>query len=435
MTKRKRKRRRARKQRQQTSSQTIDWQLPYPPLAPEDRMSAIMNYAEFVPGYDEFVAEMGKQAFEEQMDYFYFFLGNSDRLIDEPEFQDVELGIDPYDFVVFAAHDFLTDMAAEKGDIWSPEGGLVPPYDHIVQHAISRYLTPTLQADLKRRTRRTAHRCRGTGIGSMANAVKIELDDEGPPSTIVTLLPTLFSNALIQSVLDTAKQHERDWEERDRSLDRWMEQITAADFDQPAEQAIEKLAAAGQRAMPHIAHLFYGLELEYDEYPVITALELAARIPCQLSLRFLTQTLFDSGDWPADRAAELLSNMPDLACPYLTYALTVPGGPKWQVALQGYMLLGKLECPGTFDVLVDGLSYLGHSPHDPEVGQLSAAEGLLALGDEQAIPTLHDYLRNPQASLEARSELLYMLLEHDGGHPWGTQIAGDLTLDTLPSSE
>ncbi len=217
MTKRKRKRRRPRKRRQQTS-QTIDWQLPFPPLAPEDRMSTVVDYGEFIPDYDEFVAEVGKEAFEEEMDYFYFFLGNSDRLTHEPEFKTVDLGIDPYDFVVYAAHDFLFDMASKKGSIWNPDGGLVAPFEHIVQHAMSRYLTPTLRTDLRRRARRTARRCQSTGIGSIADTVEIGLDDAKIPSMIITLLPQLFSNALIQSVLDLAERYERDWGERDRTL-------------------------------------------------------------------------------------------------------------------------------------------------------------------------------------------------------------------------
>jgi len=433
-SKRKRKRRRRPRQQQETQP-AFDWRLPFPPLGPEDRLSNLVDYRDITPDYDEFVAEMGKEALEEQLDYFYFFLSNSDQLADEREFQDVNLGIDPYDFLVYAAYDFLTDMVDKKGSIWAPEGGLVEPYEHIVQHALSRHLTPALRADLRRRTRRTARRCRTTGIGSMADAVEIGLDDEGIPATVITLLPQLFSNALIQSVMDLAERFEQDWEEHDRSLDRWMEQIAAADFDQPAEQAVEELVAAGLCAIPHLVHLFYNMDLDYDDYSVATALETLARIPCQLSLHILVQALFDDDSWSSERASELLASIPDLACPYLAYALTVPGGPDWKTALWGYSLLGEARCPGAFDLLVDGLSYQGKHPVDAEICQISAADGLLALEDERAIPVLHDYLRNPQADLGARDELLYELLEHEGGHPWGAQIAGDLTSDTLPSSE
>jgi len=235
--------------------------------------------------------------------------------------------------------------------------------------------------------------------------------------------------------MDLAERFEQDWEEHDRSLDRWMEQIAAADFDQPAEQAVEELVAAGLCAIPHLVHLFYNMDLDYDDYSVATALETLARIPCQLSLHILVQALFDDDSWSSERASELLASIPDLACPYLAYALTVPGGPDWKTALWGYSLLGEARCPGAFDLLVDGLSYQGKHPVDAEICQISAADGLLALEDERAIPVLHDYLRNPQADLGARDELLYELLEHEGGHPWGAQIAGDLTSDTLPSSE
>lgn len=430
--KRRRKRRRTHSRRKQQQAQpAFDWRLPFPPLGPDDRLSSLVDYREITPGYDEFVAEMGKEALEEQLDYFYFFLGNSDRLTDEPEFQNVKLGLDTHDFLVYAAFDFLTDMVDKKGSIWGPEGGLVKPYEHIVQHAMSRYLTPALRSDLKRKARRAARRCRGTGIGSMANAVEIALDDEGIPTIIITLLPQLFSNALVQGVLDVGEQYEQDWEERDRSLDSWMEQIAASDFGQPADEAVEKLVGAGLRALPHLGHLFYDLDSEHGDYPVVAALEIAARIPCQLSLHLLTQALIEDIERATERTDELLAGLPDLICPYLAYALTVPGDPDWQTALWGYSLLGKARCPGAFDLLVNGLSYQGEKPLDAEAGQLSAAEGLVELGNERAIPVLHDYLRNPQADLQARGELLYTLLEHEGGHPWGAQIAEGLTPDTL----
>lgn len=424
-----------RKRKQQQSQPAYDWELPFPPLGPEDRLSTFVDYSDFIPGYDEFVAEMGKEAFEEEMDYFYFFLGHSALLAGQPEFQDVRLGLDPYDFLVYAASDFLIDLVNKKGELFDPAGGYVEPYEHILQHAMRRYLTSRLRADLRHRARRTARRRRGTGIGSIASAVEIALDDEGIPAMVITLLPQLFSTAIVQSVLDQAERFDQDWEERDRSLDRWMEQIAAADFDQPADGAIERLVAAGRRALPQVAHLFYNMDLEYGGYPVDIALEIAARIPSQISLRFLVQALFDDNDWTSVRASELLVGMPELLCPYLAYALTVPGGPDWETALWGYTLLGKAHCPGAFELLVDGLSYQGESPDDAEIGQTSAVEGLLVLGEERAIPILHDYLRDLQADLRTRDELLYLLLEHEGGHPWGAQIAGDLTRDTLPESE
>ncbi|RLC61143.1 MAG: hypothetical protein DRI80_09460 [Chloroflexota bacterium] len=435
--KHKRKRRRAHlphRQSRQTQPD-YDWRLPYPPLRPEDRLSGLLDYREIIPGYDGFVAEVGKAAFEEEMDYFFFFLGNSSRMADEPEFQNVEIGIDPYDFLAYAAFDFLTDTVGKKGSIFNPEGGYVKPYEHILHHAMLRYLTPALRADLRRRARRVARRYRGTGIGSMADAVEVALDDEKIPPMIITLLPKLFSDTLIERVLNLGKQFERDWEERDRSLDQWMEQIVAADFGQLAEQAIKKLVKAGPRALPHLAHLFYDLDLTYDDYALVIVPEIAARIPCQLSLHILLQVLFEEGGQIAERAAELLAGLPDLTCPYLAYVLTVPGGPDRETAMWGYSLLGQTQCPGAFDLLVDGLSYQGKKPIDAGIGQTSAVEGLLALGDERAIPVLHDYLRNPQADLEARDELLYTLVEHEGGHPWRAQIVGDLTPDTLPHVE
>jgi hypothetical protein len=432
-TRKRHRRARPRHRQRRQAPLAYDWRLPYPPLRPEDRLSTIADYREIIPEYDRLAAEIGEAELEEELDYFYFFLGYSSRLADEPEFQDIELGLDPYDFLVYAATDLLIDVVDRKDSIFHPQGGYVEPYGHILHHALLRYLTPALRANLRHQARRTARRHRGTGISAMASAVEVALDDEGIPAMIITLLQQLFSKALIQHVLDQAERFEQDWEERDRSLDGWMEQIAAADFDRPAEPAVEGLAAAGPRALPHLCHLFYDLDLSYGDYPVVAALEIAARIPCQLSLRLLVQALFEDIGGTSERAAELLISLPDLLCPYLAYALTVPGGPDWETALWGYSLLGKARWPGTFDLLVNGLSYQGKQPLDAEDCQLSAAEGLLALEDERVIPLLHDYLRNPQADLGARDELLYTLLEDEGGHPWGAQIAGDLTSDTLPS--
>ncbi len=435
MKKSRRKRRRrssgsGKERRQQETPPIHEWRWPFPPLQPEDRLSTIMDYRDIVTDYDQIAAEVGEDVLQEELDYFYFFLTQSHHLTEEPEFKDVDPGIDPYDFLIYEAYDFFVKMKEDKFSIWAPEGGLVSPYEHIVMHAFSRYLTPRLHTNLKRRVRRIARRCRATGTGAMADAVAIAMEDEGISPLMITLLQQLFSKAILQGVLDLPEQHERDWEKRDRSLDSWMKKIANADFDQPANEAIEKLAAAGPRALPQVDRLFYDPDTEYyTDYPVVAAIEIAGRIPSQRSLRLLLEALLKGG---LEEAYEQLVKMPDLVCPYLAYALTVPDGPDWDTALWGYALLGKVKCPGALDLLVEGLAYQGEKPYEAEGIQLSAADGLLDLGDERAIPILHDYLRNPQADLGARDELLYKLTEHNGGHPWAVEIVGDLTPETLP---
>jgi HEAT repeat protein len=211
-----------------------------------------------------------------------------------------------------------------------------------------------------------------------------------------------------------------------------MEQIVAADFDRPAEQAVEELAAAGARALPHLYHLWSDWNRGYEDYAVTTAFQTFARIPSQLSLWVLVQGLVDDDDWSSEEAAEQLAGLPDLACPYLLYALTAPGGPAWSLALWGYDVLAKARCPRAFELLVQGLWYQGEEPHLAEGIQMSASLGLMDLGDERAIPVLHEWLRDPQADLGARDELVYGLTVSRDGHPWTEEIVGNLTPETLP---
>jgi hypothetical protein len=432
---RKRRRNRPSQRDRERGQPSYDWDAPVAQLRPENRLSTLIDYREITPDYDALVAEFGKETFDEQMDHFYFFLAHSSRLLKEPEFQDARVEIDPHDFLVFEATAVVHETVGSGETMLHPQGGYVDPYDHILQHATHRYLTPALQAGLRRRARQVARRREGTSLGAMASLVEIAIDDETIPPLLFGLLQKLFSDAILQAVLDHDEQFEREWEERDSSLDRWMEQIAAADFDHPAEQAVEKLVSAGARALPHLYHLWSDWDRGYEDYAVMTAFQTFARIPSQLSLWVMVQGLIDDDDWSSEEAAEQLARLPDLACPYLHYALTIPGGPAWLVALWGYGVLASARCPRAFELLVQGLSYAGEAVDSAEAIQLSASLGLLELGDERAIPVLHDWLRDPQADIGARDELIYELTVPGDGHSWAEEIVGDLTPETLPGSE
>jgi hypothetical protein len=411
---------------------SYNWENPFPRLRPEDRISTLIDLGEITPNYEGLVAQFGKKTIDERMDYFYFFLARSSRLLEEPEFEDARVEIDPHDFLVFETAELVHRTFGKGEGLSHPDGGYTEPYEHILLHVAHRYLTEALRADLRRRARRVAQRRHDTGIGAMASAVEIGIDDEAMSPLLLGLLQKLFSDAILGAVLDHDELVQRDWQERDRSLDRWMEQIADADFDDPADQTVEALVAAGPRALPHLAHLFFDMDGSYDDYYVCTAFQAFARIPSQLSLWVLVQGLLDDDDWSSEEAVEQLAGLPDLVCPYLHYALTVPGGPAWAVALWGYDVLAKARCPRAFELLVEGLSHAGEQPHDAEVIQLSAGLGLLELGDDRAIPRLHGWLRDPQVDVGARNELLYELTMSEDGHPWADDIAGDLTLETLP---
>jgi HEAT repeat protein len=266
----------------------------------------------------------------------------------------------------------------------------------------------------------------------MADHVRIALEDEGLPAAIVGLFQRLFSNAILDGLRHHDEQVQREWAERDRSLDRWTDEIAAGDFDAPAERAVEALEAAGARALPHLVKLVYDEDRTYADYSVWTALEALARIPSQRSLSVLVGALLDDDDQVAIEIPSLLAAMPDLACPYVDYALTVPGGPDEWTTMMAHEVLVKARCPGAFERLVEGLSYQGESPDDAEGVQVGASFGLLELGDELAIPVLRSWLQDPKANELARYELLREITRSPDDCPWAKEVAGDLTLDTLP---
>ncbi|MGD2144405.1 MAG: hypothetical protein PVF54_08005, partial [Anaerolineae bacterium] len=249
---RRRPRRHRRKQPESAGERSYDWEKPLPELRAEDRLSTVLDYRDIVSDYESFAAEVGRETLQEQLDIFYFLLAKSARLLDEPEFSDAEVSIDPHDFLVFETADVLLDTLDDDQDVVPPQVGTTHLYDHILFHAMRRYLTPELRADLGRRAGRVARRRDGTAIGSMADAVEVALDDEGISVMVITLLLELFSESLIRRLANQEKRFEQEWENRDQSLDPWMEQIASADFDRPAEQAVEELVAAGPRALPHL---------------------------------------------------------------------------------------------------------------------------------------------------------------------------------------
>jgi len=409
-----------------------NWDDPYPYLRPADRVSNLMDHRELMADYDALAAEHGKGPVDDQLDYFYFFLGHSWRLLDEPEFEDASVEIDGYDFLLDEAMHLMVQLVEQDESLLDPEGGYAAPYSHILEHAMRRYVTPELRRDLSSRAERLARRREGSGIGTMADHLLIALEDEGIPAGIIGLFQRLFSNAILDGLRHHDEQVHHQWEERDRSLDRWMDEIAAGDFDHPAERAVEALVAAGTRALPHLVNLVYDEDRTYGDFSVWTALGALARIPSQRSLSVLVGVLLDDDDLVAIEIPGLLAQMPDLACPYVDYALTVPGGPDEWTTVLAHEVLVEAKCPRAFEHLVEGLSYQGESPDEAEAVQVGASFGLLEIGDRRAIPVLHSWLQNPEANGLARYELLREITRSPHDYPWAKEIAGDLTLDTLP---
>lgn len=435
------KRRKKQKQEQQARHRRQTWQRSgyrggfpsplsmlevWPELSPTDRLSSFMDYRTIIPDYDQAVAEMGKEEADELLDYFFYFLMQSWTLANEPELADFYFPIDPYDFLIYETHELIMDLV-DQGQFdaeafYGTDENPNPRFDHIIRHGLERHFTPRVQRGLKRRVQRIEAHNKGRVIGSIASAVALALEDFRLPPLIIALVVRLYSAALLDGVLNLPKQYKRDWEERDRRLDRWGEEICQGSFEQPAEEAVRRLIAAGERALPILADIIYERDYYYEDYPVLTALEIAGHIPCQRSLRMLLDALIEDIGAASELAFELLPTMPELACPYFRYALTRPKPLDWEIVMYGYPILGRARCEGAFDIIVQGLRYQGEDDFSTESIQCSAWESLLELGDPRAVPVLLDYLRDEAANEGAKEELLHVLATSKDKYPLAQEI-------------
>ncbi len=385
------------------------------PLAPEERFSNYADYAVIVPNYQELVAAQGEEQARENLDYIFYFLSHSAELLDEPEFKDLNWRLDAHDYLVYELYTYAQTPEGQR-----PEA-LGPQLDdehvrHIVHDGLRRYLTPAMRRDVERRARTLARRQAGSLLAAEAQTVAIALEGRTVEPLTVGLLVESLRSTLLQAVANLPELLDREWDERESTLDRWLEALLEADAEHPAEEAVQRLREAGPAALPFAKYIYYTAEQEgrCDDYAFRTALDLAAGIPAGQSLWLLAGAIVDCpilSHWVAE---QLATSMPGLACAYCGYLLTDPLPANARLAAAGLEVVVAARCPAAFNLARAGLSYRVADAAQTEAVQTAAWEALLALGDPAAIPILRSYLGDERASRAARDGLLEALRGEPG---------------------
>jgi len=403
----------------------------WPVLGPEDRMSACVDYRTVLGNYDELVAAEGEEQVRESLDYLFYFLDHSYALLDEPEFRDLRWSLEPHDYLVYELYEYID---AHQGTDLEGIGPLLPDPRvlHMVSDGLDRYTTPALRRDIAGRAQDLIQRLPGTVQAAMAQAVQFAAEDPSISPLLVGLLVQSFRRTLLDAVLDLPELIDREWEARDRSLDRWREAIYSATPDHLARDAVAALQAAGSAALPQVQRIYYDTSLNCGDQPFGEALEVAAAIPSALSFWLLRQTLVDCPlmrDWVAEQMA---AQMPAFACAYFNYLLTAPEPPDADLAVAGLGVIVAAHCPDAPALAVDALHYHVDDAEATERVQVAAWEAVLALGDPEAILELREYLADEQASARAR-DLLVEALQSGRGREVGAQVLQSVKVGAVGS--
>jgi len=291
----------------------------------------------------------------------------------------------------------------------------------MVSDGLRRYFTLTMRRDVQRRARILARRRPGTLMAAEAEAVALATRDPQISLLLVGLLVESFRKALLQAVLDLPDVIDREWEQRDRRLDRWLEALHQADAEHPAEEAVQRLQQAGAAALPLAAHLYWDEQYTCDDYPLQAALEVVAPIAAPQSLWLLRETIVSCPDLYRRAVEHLAASMPELACAYFRYLLTDRHAPDAALVTAGLLTVAAAGCPGAFDLASAALRYQAGDALEMEMVQATAGEALLALGDRAAVPVLRAYLADEQANPAAREHIVEAL-RSERGHGWWEEI-------------
>ncbi len=365
------------------------------------------------------VAAEGEARAEEVTDYVLHLLGASAELLGQHEFRGLDWRLDPHDYLVY--------------DLWEYARGLSPTevealgalddscLRHMVADGLRRYLTPALRGDIERRSRALARRRAGSLLASEAEVLAMAVrEGQTNPSTVGALVES-FRRAMLAAAGDLPRLTEREWQERDYSLDPCVEALRRGSFARPAHEAVRRLQQAGQAALPLLARLCTGSGYGCDDYPFRAALEAAAAIPSGQSLWMLRSCIVACPILRSWAVEQLVAGLPGWACAYFRYLLTGPAPGPAALAAAGLQAVAAARCPDAFELARLGLVYRTGDAADAETVQTAAWEALLALGDPAAIPVLRSYLADEQASDPAR-ELLLLALAAGGAPAWREEI-------------
>jgi len=392
---------------------------PLPELAPEERLSRYVSYAKLIPDYQRLVAQEGEAEARETLDYLFYFLSTSDALLAEREFADWRWPLDPHDYLVYELIEHIHRLASQSLD------GLGPSLEdlllrHMIHDGLHRYFTPAMRRALVRRARNLARRAAGRVLSVQADAVVMAAEDLRFEPFAVGLLVESFRRSLLLAARDLNGLIQREWEQRNRAFDRYLDEIRIADHEHPADEAVRRLVQAGPQALALAQHLLFFEEWECDDYPMQAALQVVVTQPSHRALRLLLAVLEECPmlrEWAAE---QMVAHMPELACAYFVYLLTAPRPAPPERAASGLWVLAQARCPEALPLAALALHYRVDDAAATEKVQVAAWQALLAFDDPVAVPALRDYLADEEASPAARDELARTLEAR--GEGWWSEV-------------
>jgi len=405
--------------KKRSESREVTEPEPLPELEPEARLSHYMDYAGLVPDYQRLVAEAGEAQAQETLDYFFYFLLTSNALLAEREFADWRWPLDPHDYLVYELIEHIQSQAGQSLEGLGPSIE-DPLFRHMIHDGLHRYFTPVMRRALARRARNLRRRAAGRVLSIQADAVVMAAEDLRFEPFAMGLLVESFRRALLLAARDLSALFQRERERRNPALDRYLDEIRAADHEHPADEAVRRLVQAGPQALGLAQHLLFEEDWACDDYPVRAALQVVVAFPSHRALQLLLwvhQACPTLRQWAAGQMA---ARMPELACAYFTYLLTAPRPAPSERAASGLWVLAQTRCPEALRLAALALDYRVDDAAATEEVQVAAWQALLALDDPAAVPALRAYLAAESAHPAAREELVRTLERR--GEGWWTAV-------------
>ncbi|MGQ9684385.1 MAG: hypothetical protein ACUVX9_17805 [Anaerolineae bacterium] len=380
-----------------------------PRLTKEERLSSYVDYALLLPNYADLEAAEGEERARDILDYLFHYLGLSIELLDEPEFADLQWPLNPHDYLVYELYHHILSQG------WDRLDGLTSELrdervEHMVHDGLRRLLVGDLRREIRSRAQRLSARV-GAGVLQLeAQAVATALGELDIDPMAISALVESLRRALVDAAADLPERIEREWEERDRSLDGWLEAIRRPGSSTVRQEAIRRLQEAGRAALPLVAHMYHDLDYTCHDEPLQAALQVAAAIPDPQSLWFLSEAMRDCAGLAGWAASQMAANMPAEAAAYWRFLLTEPAPTDPCVAANALIAASAARLPEAYDLALLGLEYKAADPSATEAVQVAAWRALLDLDNPDAGQRLRDYVESDEASPTARDQLVQALV-------------------------
>ena len=380
-----------------------------PRLTKEERLSSYVDYALLLPNYPDLVAAEGEKRARDILDYLFHYLGLSVELLDEPEFAELHWPLAPHDYLVYELYHHILAQGWDRLDGLTSELS-DERIEHMIHDGLRRLLGPDMRHQVRSRAHSLSGRLDAGALQMEAQAVATALGELAIDPMAISVLVESLRRALVAAAADLPERIEREWEERDRSLDGWLEAIRRPGSPTVREEAIRRLQEAGRAALPLVAHMYHDLDYTCHDEPLQAALHVAAAIPDPQSLWFLSEAMRDCAALAGWAASQLAANMPAEAAAYWRFLLTEPAPADPCVAANAVIAASAARLPQAYDLALLGLEYKAADPSATEAVQVAAWRALLSLDNPDAGPRLRDYVESDEASPTARDQLVQALV-------------------------